>query len=88
MPHHGSNSSSTQSFIQTVDPEISIISVGYRNRYKLPSNLVLARYAHATRKVIQTDKSGAITIKLDGDEGMLIETYRQAALRYWHHRPN
>ena len=88
VPHHGSNTSSTQAFIQTIKPELSVISVGYRNRYKLPSKLAMSRYEQSNHKVMQTDKSGSITIKMNLDDGLFIESYRQAALRYWHHRPD
>ncbi len=88
VPHHGSNTSSTSDFIQTVDPEISVISVGYRNRYKLPSSKVISRYKQSEHTVIQTAKSGAITIKMDGVDGISIERYRQVAQKYWQHRLN
>lgn len=88
VPHHGSNSSSIQAFIQRVKPEFSIISVGYRNRYKLPSQAVLSRYQQSESKVMQTDKMGAITIKIDANEGIVTESYRQMAAKYWHHRLN
>ena len=45
VPHHGSNTSSTMAFIDAVNPKLSIISVGYKNRYHLPNTKVLARYA-------------------------------------------
>lgn len=88
VPHHGSNTSSTQDFIQSVSPKVSVISAGYRNRYKLPSNAVLSRYEQANRSFMRTDKSGAITIKMDATDELFIESYRQLATKYWHHRLN
>ncbi|MGC4060115.1 MAG: DNA internalization-related competence protein ComEC/Rec2 [Aquabacterium sp.] len=44
VPHHGSQTSSTRSFLQAVDPMQSVIQVGRRNAYKHPSRPVLARY--------------------------------------------
>ncbi len=88
VPHHGSNSSSTQSFINRIKPKISLISVGYKNRYKLPSQAVLSRYKQSGSKVIQTDKMGAITIKIDANHGIVTESYRQIGQKYWHHRVN
>jgi len=85
VPHHGSKTSSSAGFIQAVNPEISLISVGYRNRYRLPSTRVLARYAAAGRAFLQTSSSGAISIKLISRRGMHIERYREKAGKYWHH---
>ena len=85
VPHHGSKTSSSASFIQAVNPEISLISVGYKNRYRLPSSKVLARYTAAGRAFLQTSSSGAISIKLTGRRGIDIERYREKAGKYWHH---
>lgn len=88
VPHHGSNTSSTRSFIETVDPKYSIISAGYRNRYKLPSAKVMARYEKLNRPLMRTDNSGAIMLKV-GDGGIIeIERYREKLQRYWHHKLN
>ena len=72
-------------FIQAVDSKISLISVGYKNRYRLPDHRVLARYRSDERDFLQTDRSGAITIRLLADTGFTIEKYREKAGRYWHH---
>jgi competence protein ComEC len=88
VPHHGSNTSSTLSFIQTVSPEVSVISAGYRNRYKLPGKKVLSRYEQSGYKLMKTDKTGAISIKMTVADDMHIEHYRQLAQKYWHHRLN
>ncbi len=85
VPHHASNTSSSQPFINAVDPKISVISVGYKNRYKLPSYKAISRYELTNRELIQTDKSGAITIRLM-NESILIESYRNKAKKYWHHK--
>ncbi len=85
VPHHGSKTSSTSAFIAAVDPEISIFSVGYKNKYKHPDKNVVARYEQHGTMLLQTDKSGAITIKFDHQTGITIENYRQTSQRYWHH---
>lgn len=85
VPHHGSKTSSTTAFINAVDPEVSIFSVGYKNRYKHPNKDVLQRYQEHGGSLLQTDKSGALTISLTHKTGRTIEKYRQTARRYWHH---
>lgn len=84
-PHHGSNTSSTAEFIAAVDPEISIFSVGYRNKFNFPNNKVMARYDALDGKLLQTDKSGAVSITLTSKTGLVIEKYREKAQKYWHH---
>ena len=85
VPHHGSNTSSTKAFLGAVSPEVSIISVGYRNRYRLPNSRVTERYRSMDMRFLQTDKTGAITINLSQGAGLSIEKYRVKAAKYWHH---
>jgi competence protein ComEC len=85
VPHHGSNTSSSSAFLSAVNPEISIISVGYRNRYRLPNRQVIERYRTMDMRFLQTDQTGAITIKLEQGFGFSIEKYRVKAAKYWHH---
>ncbi|VAW52154.1 DNA internalization-related competence protein ComEC/Rec2 [hydrothermal vent metagenome] len=85
VPHHGSKTSSSLAFVQTVNPKIALISVGYKNRYRLPSNKIVARYQLLNRDVLQTDSSGAITIQLTKDAGISIERHREMARAFWHY---
>ncbi len=85
VPHHGSKTSSTTAFIAAVDPEISIFSVGYKNKFKHPDKNVMARYKKQGGTLLQTDKSGALIISLSSNMGRTIEKYRETARRYWHH---
>jgi competence protein ComEC len=86
VPHHGSNTSSSRRFIDIVDPEIAIISAGYKNRYKLPSSLVMQRYENSHRKLLQTSNSGAISVSFSENKPLRIERYREKAKKYWHHQ--
>lgn len=86
VPHHGSNTSSSHAFINVIDPKYSLISVGYKNKYKLPGKRAMARLKTLNSELIQTDKNGAITIKLLSDEGIVIERYRDIFRKYWHHK--
>jgi competence protein ComEC len=85
VPHHGSNTSSSIEFITAVSPNISVISAGYKNRYKLPSYKVINRYKTSNRELIQTANSGAITISLSAKRGIVVERYREKARKYWNH---
>lgn len=86
VPHHGSNTSSLLQFITAVNPKISLISVGYKNKYGLPNARVLARYSDNERKLWRTDRDGAISIKLVEGHSFKVQKYREKAARYWHHK--
>ena len=65
-PHHGSGSSSTGLFLDKVNPEYSIISSGWKNRFHFPHPSVLKRYAGLGCKIFRTDINGAITMATGG----------------------
>ena len=71
-PHHGSNSSSSNAFLDEVKPQIVIISIGEGNRYGFPNQEVLERYAKLGVKVYRTDLNGAIELTSDGNSIKLI----------------
>jgi competence protein ComEC len=64
--HHGSNSSSTQEWIDAVRPRWAVISVGARNTFGHPRIEVLRRFGAAKLATYRTDLSGAVTFYLDG----------------------
>jgi len=59
-PHHGSDSSSSQAFIQAVHPHYVLYPVGYLNRFHFPSQVVMARYRHQGSIQLNTAALGAI----------------------------
>lgn len=63
--HHASTSSSGETFIEEVSPDISIISVGADNDYGYPHTEVLERLQNVST-VYRTDLYGTITITTDG----------------------
>ncbi|MBC2694185.1 MAG: DNA internalization-related competence protein ComEC/Rec2 [Desulfobacteraceae bacterium] len=65
-PHHGSKTSSSEFFIDSVKPETVIFSSGLRNRYKFPHPSVLKRYKERGCRILRTDSHGAVTISTDG----------------------
>lgn len=65
-PHHGSRTSSSRNFLQAVNPEAVIISLGVNNEYKHPHREVMARYKKMDLKIYETDIHGTITVKTDG----------------------
>lgn len=61
VPHHGSKSSSTARFIEAVNPQVAILSFGYRNRYHHPSWEVVRRYLKKGTVLYNTVNSGALS---------------------------
>jgi competence protein ComEC len=59
VPHHGSGSSSTLHFLQSVQPRWAIVQAGRHNRYGHPAPAVLARYAAQGAQLVQTPHCGA-----------------------------
>lgn len=68
LGHHGSKYSTSNEFLEEVDPKLAIISVGNSNRYGHPSNRVLKLLNNKNIKFLRTDIDGDITIKCDGNK--------------------
>lgn len=81
-PHHGSNTSSTTAFIHQVNPDLTIFTVGYRNRYGHPREEVMARYRTLEGEKLRSDSDGAILLRFT-DDGLLVERWRTLHRRYW-----
>lgn len=64
--HHGSDYSTSYTFLREVMPEYSIISVGKDNIYGHPYENLLSRLKDADSSVYRTDLQGDIVIKSDG----------------------
>jgi competence protein ComEC len=87
VPHHGSRTSSTSSFVAAVAPQHAVFTVGYRNRYGHPRADVVARYARANAALHRTDESGALTFEFAPPGPGPPRGERQFAPRYWQARP-
>jgi competence protein ComEC len=83
VPHHGSATSSTQAFLEAVDPSIAIVQAGYRNRFGHPKPEVMQRYADLGVLVVQTPLCGASIWRSDAPK--LVQCERNQRQRYWQH---
>ena len=70
--HHGSKTSSSKEFINEINPNYSIISVGKNNRYGHPNKEVLNNLSDS--KIYRTDQVGSIMFKIKKNK-LGIETY-------------
>jgi competence protein ComEC len=81
-PHHGSGTSSTAAFLQTVKPALAVFQVGYRNRYRHPKKEVYARYAALGIRRLRSDETGAVTLHFG--RKLSVSEHRRERARYWH----
>ncbi|WP_100913426.1 DNA internalization-related competence protein ComEC/Rec2 [Pseudoalteromonas spongiae] len=78
-PHHGSNSSSTEGFINKTQPRWVVHSVNAYNRWRLPSLTVVTRYAEYGTKQLATSR-GAVKIVVTSNGYTLSYAKQQ---NYW-----
>lgn len=58
--HHGSATSSSEDFLDQIQPELAMISVGKANRYGHPDGKILERLELRDISIFRTDQQGAI----------------------------
>jgi competence protein ComEC len=63
--HHGSITSSSESFIQHVNPKFAVISVGHQNRFGFPDDKVISRLMKQDVSIFRTDRQGTIICSLN-----------------------
>lgn len=73
ISHHGSSFCSSDEFLSQVEPKISLISVGIKNKFGHPSREVLDRLEKHRSRILRTDKCGGILLKSDGQEFTQVE---------------
>jgi len=64
VPHHGSKTSSSEVFLNRVNPEFAVFSSGFMNRY-MPHKTILDRYSNRNINILRTDVEGAVTFRSD-----------------------
>ena len=82
VPHHGSQTSSTNGFIEALRHQWAVVQAGYRNRYGHPASRVVQRY-----------ESLAVPLSISADCGAAhwqssqphqLDCEREVRRRYWH----
>jgi competence protein ComEC len=74
VAHHGSRTSSSESFIAATRPSFAVVSVGNASPYGHPDANVVARWRASGAQVLQTGRRGTITLSTDGQD-LQVETY-------------
>lgn len=84
VPHHGSLTSSTESFITQVAPQYALYPVGLDNHYGFPKQAVLQRYEAIGAKNLLVSLSGALIFELK-TKGKLLSPiqWREKSQRFW-----
>lgn len=90
VPHHGSNTSSSESFIKQLNPQLAIVSSGFYNRWKMPAKKVVNQYQKANVTLLNTAVTGQIMLTFEGRKepsrsfsnsiGKLVETSSKTTL--------
>ncbi|RQH07818.1 DNA internalization-related competence protein ComEC/Rec2 [Paraburkholderia dinghuensis] len=82
VPHHGSRTSSTEPFLDSVWPLVAIFQVGYLNRFHHPHPGVYARYAARHIVLTRSDSDGAVRVEARNG-ALAVERYVDTQRRYW-----
>ena len=64
--HHGDSNASTSNFLEQINPEVAIVSVGTDNKYSKPHDDAMLRINASGAKLLRTDLHGHITVETDG----------------------
>lgn len=76
-PHHGSKSSSSDKFIEAVNPKTVIFSTGLHNRFNFPHQEVVEKYQKNNCQILDTAKDGEIIIEIS-EEKLSVTTYKKS----------
>jgi competence protein ComEC len=68
VPHHGSISSSSEEFLDALQPEYAVISVGQNNQFGHPHPVVLRRFQQRGIEIWRTDVEGDVVMVSDGEK--------------------
>jgi len=66
--HHGAKESSSQLFLDKVQPKIAVVGVGAKNSYGHPTNETLNRFKKYKTTIYRTDKNGSVVVTSDGSK--------------------
>ncbi|GAC14641.1 DNA internalization-related competence protein ComEC/Rec2 [Aliiglaciecola lipolytica] len=85
--HHGSDTSSLDSFIQATSPQYAIFSQGYLNRWDFPKQQVVNRFVNQKVELMSTAQSGQITFTFSRNgKPIKVSRFRQDPMQSWFSR--
>lgn len=71
VPHHGSRTSSSEAFLQAVNPGLAVVSAGWRHHYGHPHAEVVNRLRQLGAEVTNTAETGAVLLRLGPEQRAL-----------------
>ncbi|WP_254063389.1 DNA internalization-related competence protein ComEC/Rec2 [Rhodanobacter sp. L36] len=84
VPHHGSKTSSSGTFIAAVNPPLALVSAGWHNRFGHPKPEVVERYRLARVPLLNTADEGAMELVfMPGQPPRVVTRWRLESRRYW-----
>lgn len=83
VPHHGSNSSSSDAFIESVRPELAVASAALGNRFGFPRALVRSAYEKRGIPLLSTGECGAIRLLMEPGAELQLSSARRERRRIW-----
>jgi competence protein ComEC len=83
VPHHGSKTSSSQAFLEGVQPGTALVQAGYRNRFGHPAPDVLQRYRALGIAVVESPQCGAA--RWSSSAPAVVACERDTSPHYWQH---
>jgi competence protein ComEC len=84
VPHHGSKTSSSEAFLDAVQPRLAWVQSGYRNRYGHPALPVMQRYYD--RGIVVHDSPHCGAMRWRSDRADQVVCARSEDMHYWNHR--
>ena len=80
VPHHGSLSSSTKTWLSKMDPQYALVSTARFNRWQLPKKEVQRRYQEKGAIWLNTAKTGQVSLTIqDGKIAVMLQRLRKKA---------
>ncbi|NVM22360.1 MAG: lamin tail domain-containing protein [Desulfobacterales bacterium] len=72
--HHGSRTSSSQAFLDIIQPEVAIYMAGIGNRYGHPHEETISALQDIGAEICGTDTHGTVVVETDGQDYIVITT--------------
>ncbi len=85
-PHHGSRTSSSEDFVDAVQPQWVIHSAAWHSQFRHPTPSVVARYARAGARQVVTGLRGAVSLHVD-EHGVTAPRFAREQLNHFWNVP-
>ena len=82
-PHHGSKTSSSQPFVDQLNPAHVVFSAGFQHHFGHPHPQVIQRYKNSGASLWNTAERGGVTFIWDHNAQLQVEAAREIASPFW-----